>query len=159
MTNSFCVAVLCSILKILPLLVLNETFGPLVRSVIKMLDKFAGFFMVLIVFVIAFAVIFLQRFGGKVEGYENILEAFFSSFFLLIGDFEIHPESEKFTTTDRYMWQGMVIAHLCIGNVLLLNLLIAVLSTAYEDVNEQVRDQSSGPAHGLAMQQALALPS
>ena len=83
MTNSFCVAVLCSILKILPLLVLNETFGPLVRSVIKMLDKFAGFFVVLVVFVMAFAFIFLQRFGGKVEGYDGILEASFSSFFLI----------------------------------------------------------------------------
>ena len=96
---------------------------------IKMMYKFATFFVILVVFVLAFALLFQQRFGGKIEGYDGMIESFFSSFFLLIGDFEVAPFSAMFTRADQLEWKFAVLVHLCIGNILLLNLLIAVLST------------------------------
>ena len=136
--------------RILSLSQIDNTLGPMTQIIWKMLAHLAKFSVFVAVLIASFALAFYAMFHTCGEGnllhgeYGTFSDAYLTMFRALLGDFEF-DSFKSARECDVPSWAEPVgvlflVLYLAISSVLLLNLLIAVLSTAHAEV--------SGPAAG-----------
>lgn len=131
--------------RILSLSQIDNTLGPMTQIIWKMLSHLAKFSVFVAVLIASFALACHAIFHKCEEGhtldeeYGTFSEAYLTMFRALLGDFNF--ESFKSARTcDIPRWAEplgvfLLVLYLAISSVLLLNLLIAVLSTAHAEVS------------------------
>lgn len=119
----------------------------------KMLSLFMRFSLFVIVIMFSFAVAFYVFFFTCYEhdelvqgGYGTVERSMLTLFFAMLGDFDIDVLLMARDTCERPTWTngasvGLMILYLVIMSILLLNLLIAILSTAHAEVHQQDKDE------------------
>jgi len=122
----------CLILKVLDLIQFSADIGPLVKIVGKMLGDFLNFFILYAILIIMFAVVgnlnfifYLDEFTGLFESCETVLDASVGNY-----NFEMY---DAITSNNMISIFGdfYTIAIVVTFNILILNLIIAILSNTY----------------------------
>ncbi|CAM9341169.1 unnamed protein product, partial [Choristocarpus tenellus] len=126
--------------RILFLAQVNTTLGPLVQTIFLMCRELLMFGAVIITIMLGFSSAFYAFFGGNsgiihdppLEGFSTYTNTVLTMFRAMLGDFSFEDFSEA-----EYGDVGKVllVVYLTIMSIMLLNLLIAVLSTVHSEVN------------------------
>ena len=130
--------------RILSLSQIDNTLGPMTQIIWKMLShlgKFSVFVSVLLAsFALAFHALFRTCAGGPLEQeYGTFSDSFLTMFKAMMGDFAFESFKPANDACDVPHWAetvgvALLVVYLAIMSILLLNLLIAVLSTAHAEV-------------------------
>ncbi|XP_070541124.1 transient receptor potential cation channel subfamily M member-like 2 [Ptychodera flava] len=121
----------------------NKKLGPFLIMIRKMMWALYWFLLVLIVFVIAFGIAGIAILSPNQNPSPRVLrDIFFYPYYqVTVGDWQTYTDSlhgddaeAALETLDGYVYSILLAAYILIGNVLLLNLLIAIFSTVYNKV-------------------------
>jgi len=123
--------VFCWILT-LEYIMIKEELAMMVKIIIGMMSKLRSFIVVLVVFVMAFASLNYVVFGIGEQSLSTLQNTMFLTFDGSLGnaDFDSDNDQDKIFLTIYFVVFAMIMV------VLLLNLLIAVMSEAYDEVKE-----------------------
>ncbi|XP_070541122.1 transient receptor potential cation channel subfamily M member-like 2 isoform X2 [Ptychodera flava] len=138
-------AIACTIFWILILRMYqsNKTLGPFLIMIREMIWALFWFLLVLIVFVIAFGIAGIAILSPDQNPSPRVLrDIFYYPYYqVTVGDWQTYTDSlygddteTELDTLDGYVYSVLLAAYILIGNVLLLNLLIAIFSTVYNQV-------------------------
>jgi len=122
----------CLILKVLDLIQFSADIGPLVKIVGKMLGDFLNFFILYAILVIMFAIVgnlnfifYLSEFTGLFESCETVLDASVGNYNFEM--FKVIKNNDFMTVFGDFYTIAIVVTF----NILILNLIIAILSNTY----------------------------
>ncbi|CAG9467455.1 unnamed protein product [Pedinophyceae sp. YPF-701] len=121
-----------------------QPLGPLVVMVFTMLRRdIARFLAILLLFFFGFVTAFyvLLRHSEDTEDFSTYPKACLASFFMLLDG--VSDYIEALTSASSYMGPALGILYAVMGQVLLLNLLIAMMATSYEEVSEKAEVEYS----------------
>ncbi|XP_070541117.1 transient receptor potential cation channel subfamily M member-like 2 [Ptychodera flava] len=138
-------AIACTIfwIRILRMYQSNKKLGPFLIMIKEMMWALYWFLLVLIVFVIAFGIAGIAILSPNQNPSPRVLrDIFYYPYYqVTVGDWQTYTDSlygddaeTELDTLDGYVYSVLLAAYILIGNVLLLNLLIAIFSTVYEKV-------------------------
>lgn len=121
-------------IRLLVMLKLTETFGPLLEIVIKMIFDMLIFFGIFTIQIVTFASVGILLFG-EVDNFNNLESACLYIFTSSMGsfDFTIYDNMSESRYKVAILFQVIV---LCMNLILLLNLLIAIMADTYSRFNE-----------------------
>eukprot|EP00164_Ancoracysta_twista_P006790 GFYU01009523.1.p1 GENE.GFYU01009523.1~~GFYU01009523.1.p1 ORF type:complete len:339 (-),score=116.09 GFYU01009523.1:115-1065(-) len=111
---------------------LMTNFGVLFIVVWQMLTDFLPFLLVYVVSMVAFSMAFHISLGADVFEYRTMMDAMMSTFRSIFGDIDY----DAVRLTNPAIGSFLFVLQLFFGAILLINLLIAILNKAYEDVQE-----------------------
>lgn len=131
--------------RILALSQIDDTLGPMTQIIWTMLSHLARFSVFVVVVTASFAVTFLVLVAScdddhvLTTAYGNFADAYLSMFRAMLGDFdfdtlEFASECGLPSLTESAL-VGLLVLYLVIMSILLLNLLIAILSTVHAEVS------------------------
>jgi len=117
-------------LRMLFMLVLTNTFGPLIIITIRMMKDMSVFFVLFLIELVAFACVGILSFGNLKE-YDNLAVALVMFFESSLGQFDMKIYDNA--GSDAKRWFGVVfhITVLIVNMLLLLNLVIAIMSDTF----------------------------
>ncbi|GLE06885.1 hypothetical protein PINS_up016554 [Pythium insidiosum] len=118
--------------SLLPFLQLNETCGLLIVMMTKMVKDVRRFLVLYAVFIVGYSGAFYELLQGQ-SGYESFVNAFISTFLMMFASFDY----SLFKSLWGLQWlvgNLLFVSHLIIAVVVLLNILIAMISTTYADI-------------------------
>jgi len=130
----------------LPILYLNllkymqafRTAGELVSMIFGVLKGIMPFTMILVIVMVGFSLAFFVLFSGKDESFGNIWMSVFTAYIWMFGEFD----TDNFgATANYYAMVGLFIVFMYILNVVLFNLLIAIMGDIYDSIQENARAQ------------------
>ncbi|XP_077989938.1 transient receptor potential cation channel subfamily M member-like 2, partial [Glandiceps talaboti] len=136
-------------LRILRLYTASKTLGPMVNMIKQMFFRTLEFTMVFIIFLLGYGVAvqaFLARYSGRSFSFFVFVDVFYKPYFQTFGELfvddlaGVDEDSGSPKTTTSILYTTLLAVHLFIGNVLLLNLLIAIFSRDIERVQEQSQE-------------------
>ena len=128
---------MCTWFKLLIRLMVTHTFGPLFKVIAMMLFDLAKFMVLWILFLFIFASGATMIFS-KLVGFPSFIETVVLYFENSLGSWsaDVYCSDEKVQSFFCYIGTGFMVIILLVNMVLLLNLVIAILSStyaAYED--------------------------
>lgn len=120
-------------LRFMSVMITSKNIGPFLRMIYLMMKEVVNFFLIFMVFLLCSAAIFTALFTSANEGYVDFETSIRTLFSSALANFDL-------TTFTDYLALGAFILaiYLLIGNVMLLNLLIAILSNVYAEINVRV---------------------
>ena len=121
-------------IRLVFMLQLTSVFGPLIRTTAALMKDLITFFMLFTIQLIAFSCVGILCFGSIPE-YDNLQDAFIMFFQTSLGewDFEIY---DKLGDGKKYFGIVFHVIVICVNMLLLLNLVIAIMSTTYAEFAE-----------------------
>ena len=116
-------------IRLIFMMQLTKMFGPLIRTTVAMMKDLVIFFLLFTIQLIAFSCVGILSFGN-LEDYETLQDAFIMFFTTSMGewDFSIYDELGP---TKRYYGIGFHIVVIAANTMLLLNLVIAIMTSTY----------------------------
>jgi len=105
------------------------------------LKGIVAFTIILVIIVVGFALGFFVLFTSEahdVAGQSHVGMSLLSAFIMIFGEFEV---SEYEASTSYYVCIGLFVAFMYLVNVVLLNLLIAIMGDIYDQIQENARAQ------------------
>lgn len=122
-------------IRVMYLFVIHPTLGPLQRMIFKMLKDILNFFFVMVLVWVGFSLAFFFILAGENNPeFIDFDSSLLSSYLIFVGAFE----PSWFQDIESFYIQGFVSILLCIyiaiGLIVLLNLLIAMMSETYSNV-------------------------
>ena len=130
----------------LPILYLNllkymqafRVSGELVSMIFGVLKGIMAFTMILVIVMVGFSLAFFVLFSGLDENFGNPFISVFTSYIWMFGEFD----TDNFgAATNYYAVVGLFIVFMYIVNIVLLNLLIAIMGDIYDSIQENARAQ------------------
>lgn len=114
-------------------LITSKKLGPFIRMIFLMIKQIATFLILFFCLLVCASAIFTSLFNNSGKGYTNFSTSVKTLYSAALANFDL----EAFT--DNWVLGGILLgAYLLMANVLLLNLLIALLSNIYSDVISKV---------------------
>lgn len=128
-------AILC-FLKIFKYLAVHPTLGMLNKVISTAAPDLIGFSFTLVVVMFGFTMAFYMAFGNNLEGYSTISTSCISLFAWALGGFD-HGELQ-----DQNSFLGGMFFYLysLLMMIMLLNFVIAIVSNAFDEVNDNVKE-------------------
>jgi hypothetical protein len=120
--------------RLIFMLQLTSVFGPLIRTMMAMMQDLITFFLLFTLQLIAFACVGILAFG-MLKPYETLWDAFIMFFATAMGDFDFDMYEEMGPTKKYYGIGFHVVVILC-NLLLMLNLVIAIMSDTYARFSE-----------------------
>ena len=117
-------------MRISVLMEFNESIGPLLRIVFKMSQDFMNFMIIFFMLIVMFGVVGNLNFMG-IEHFENFYESMLTVIDFAIGNFNFKFFDKVDDPTQLmigYIWTICIVVFF---NIMLLNLLLAILSNTY----------------------------
>ncbi|KAL4468506.1 hypothetical protein ABPG74_005009 [Tetrahymena malaccensis] len=124
-----CAIVFILWLRMFIFLIRTQKFGLLVKVIILFTKDLLYFMIILITVTVAFGIINYILFQNSLEIYKSIDKAIFNLFAAAFGAFDFNNQTG--------IQSAILIVFLVLVNVILLNLLIAILNTRYEKTMQQ----------------------
>ncbi|XP_063728788.1 transient receptor potential cation channel subfamily M member-like 2 [Symsagittifera roscoffensis] len=144
-------------MRVLNIFTINRKLGPLVTIILTMIPELLRFFFIWILFMLAFGVIVKSVSEPKRYGevsFVNMLQIVDMSYWQTYGELFLEDlqDDEKLTNCTKHYDDGsglqpcpflpeaslfFTAIYMIIGNILLMNLLIALFTSIYEQVNEK----------------------
>jgi len=117
-------------------------FGPFVRMIQRTMSGMRNFLLVMLIFVLGFALAFnvLLR---DVDGFTNLQDAFLSTLLMIYGDYSVLENSPPDSQPYHFSLSSVlfnVMNLFC--SVTMLNLLVAILSSSYEEIKVNSHQES-----------------
>jgi len=121
--------------RVIFLFSVNPTLGPMLNILYKMLQAIAKFLLIYGMFLLIFVS------GGRLfytnqEEFKSEIQAVVTLFSASLGSFSFSMWDENVALATRYNY-AYLISFLIISNVILLNFIIAILTTIYDEVKNQ----------------------
>ncbi|DAZ92776.1 TPA: hypothetical protein N0F65_012453 [Lagenidium giganteum] len=129
----------------------------LIAMMFKMIEDVVKFLALYTVFQVAFSAAFFLMFQDEDSRYNNYGQSFLATFLMLFGDLD----SDLFlqlSGAKAVVGNGLVLLYLVGAMVMLLNLLIAMMSTSYEQVADSARTARSLARAELVLRMENLLP-
>ncbi|CAM9399256.1 unnamed protein product [Discosporangium mesarthrocarpum] len=119
----------------------HSALGPLVSAMFKMMSDLLVFGLIMVMIMLGFSLAFYGLFGdGSVPAYSTFQRTWLTLFSSMLGDFHFN-EFDSVNHSEAGVF--LLILYLCVMSLNLLNLLVAVLSTAHARVVENTEKESS----------------
>lgn len=127
--------------RILSLSQIDSTLGPMTQIIWRMLSHLARFSVFIVVLITSFALTFNVLLGGCESGneaYTTLADAHLTMFKAMLGDFDFEDIMGSNDCSYPYLTdiaaKILLVLYLVIVTILLMNLLIAILSTVHAEV-------------------------
>lgn len=120
---------------------IHPSVGPLLRMMLRMLTDVINFALLMSLFVVGFSVSFYYLLSERSEdvgndNYSSVGNATLTMFRAMVGDFD-YGDFEGLDRDTRIFCQVLMSVYISISAVILLNMLIAMMSETYGDVQDQ----------------------
>lgn len=116
-----------------------SNLGPLVRNVIKIVQDIGSFLILLTLIVLGFANAFNIMFSGsELKEYESFINTFMTTFGMMMGDFDLDVFADS---ADRHLMNVLFIGYVLLVNIVLLNMLIAIMGDTYARVSADAESE------------------
>ena len=127
----FSISIACLFLRLVCLLQFNDSIGPLVKIVGKAQKDFLSFFILFSILAFVFSIVGNINFRTRLKAFEGLFESFLTIMNYSLGTFDFQifkniPDLEK-----RLFGQLFAIVVVFSFNMLILNMIIAVLANTY----------------------------
>jgi hypothetical protein len=120
------------LLRVSLILQFNESIGPLIKIVAKMGMDFLNFFILYCILAIMFAIVGNLNFMQHLKEYEGFLRSVLTVVDASLGNFDMHVFNNiKNDITLLVIGETYIILMVLAFNILLLNLIIAILANTY----------------------------
>ena len=128
----------CTWIRVLMGLQVTETFGPLITAINRMSIDIFTFFIFYLFQLFAFSVIASMTFANVAE-FDGIYHTCLYMFNATLGDYDFHifDVYESFIPTYKYLGHAFIIIYLMLNLILLLNMVIAMMSETYANMNSE----------------------
>ena len=125
-------------LKFMGILLTYKEFGPFLRMIYLMFKESIDFFVIFLCLLVFSASVFTALFNDKSYKFPDFFTSMQSLYASALGSIDL-------TAFTEYEFLGGIFygAYLLVSNVVLLNLLIAILSNVYEDLSSRVDSEHS----------------
>lgn len=128
----FGVMIICLLLRVSLILQFNESIGPLIKIVAKMGMDFLNFFILYCILAIMFAIVGNLNFMQHLTEYEGFFRSVLTVVDASLGNFDMHVfNTIKNDLTLLVIGEVYIIIMVLAFNILLLNLIIAILANTY----------------------------
>ena len=126
---------MCS--RLCVMLFVFKSMGLMVKSMINMIVDIANFILFLVIFILGFSVILLMATGDQ-EGYNKLYDSLLSMTYGMLDGLDNGDFYGQYDNPYRNVFiTAIVFIYVVLAVVILLNFIIAVMSTTYEDIVEQ----------------------
>ena len=127
------VVILLAYIKVLKLIVIVPKIGPVVRAIIKTMGdmKVLLFFLLYIEVLIAFVLGFHISFGSQVLQFHNVVQGIYHTLRIVLGDYPSTGGFDDLLVAHYALGPVFYLILLVFGQLLFLNILIAVISEVY----------------------------
>jgi hypothetical protein len=136
--------------KLIALLDISPTFALVTRTLSKSASKVAGFAVVFFILLISFAFMFMVSFSTVLSQYSTAARSGISLLRALLGDIDYH----ELRDAHWLMGPGLFFVYITINVFVVLNMLIAIISDAYSEVSQDIK-QMPNVKLGREMMQVL----
>eukprot|EP01083_Nonionella_stella_P034997 95646_1 len=126
-SSSFRMVVLCSIF---------ESMAFLLSNIKRMMYDMLNVFVFIFIFVVGFAAALLMSTGGEIEGYSSLIISLRSTLYGFIDGMDWTEFNELNGDRRAFFIQLWIFCFVIFAVLILLNLIIAIMSSTYEKVNE-----------------------
>jgi len=136
------VAILLLFLKVFFYARAFTLFGPFVRMIQRTMSGMSNFLLVMLIFILGFALAF-NVLLNDVDGFTSITDAMLSTLLMVYGDFSALENDDFPETNPTHFGLSTVLFNVMnlFCTVTMLNLLVAILSDNYEEVNEHAAQE------------------
>ena len=118
-------------LKLLLRFQITKVFGPLFKVIIKMFQELVLFMAFWLVVLLAFTSVYNLIFANVAELENNFLVIFYKLFEYSQGAFDVSIYCQETDSITCYVGRGFMIFFLLFNSILILNFVIAILSSTY----------------------------
>jgi hypothetical protein len=132
------IAVICNWFKMIPILSLSKTFMVMVKTIAKSARQVVGFFFIFMMIMFGFTQAHTMVYGYRLYQYHSMEKSFFSLLKSLLGDFDF----DELRDANPYIGPGLFLLFVGLAVFVLLNMLIAIISDAYEESVEEIAMES-----------------
>ncbi|GLE06884.1 hypothetical protein PINS_up016553 [Pythium insidiosum] len=125
-------------INLLQFLQVSSGSGHLVAMMRRMIKDVYSFMVLYAVFLLGYSGAFYVLLRGS-AGYDSFINAFITVFLMLFGALDYSVFSDKNENLSTWSWfvaNALLLSHLVAVVVMLLNILIAMMATTYEDVRD-----------------------
>ena len=130
----------CLMIQLLDIVQFHPYMGPLVSIVFKMIRDFIWFTVLYVLLITMFALIGLINFNTDLQQYRSLFEAFMTVLDISVGNYDFNDfltlKLKAFTARLGTLYTMLI---LVVFQILMLNLIIAVLSNTYHRFNTKAR--------------------
>eukprot|EP01083_Nonionella_stella_P122850 369792_1 len=131
--------------RLITFCVLSHKLGPMVQMIFKMMDDIAAFFEIMFILFLGFAFALMFILGDVHPDFDTPLNSALTLFIAIVAEFDFGAFSEE-TDDDTnsslvYFGYGVMILYLIIGSLVLLNLLVAMMATTYEHIDQNATSE------------------
>lgn len=126
----FSVIIICLIWKLIEVIQFSSSIGPMIKIVQKMFSDFGNFFVLYVILVIMFAIIGNVNFVQVMRQYEGMFESSLTVLDASIGNYQF-SEFDLLAGNLQVFGDIFTAAIVITFNILILNLIIAILSNTY----------------------------
>eukprot|EP01083_Nonionella_stella_P161426 528743_1 len=122
-------------LRLITFCVLSHKLGPMVQMIFKMADDIVTFFEIMMILFLGFSFALMFILGDIHSSFDTPFNAALTLFTSILGDFDFESFHDATNIYLLYFGYGVMILYLIIGSLVLLNLLIAMMATTYEQID------------------------
>lgn len=116
-------------IRLIFMLQLTQTFGPLIRTTVAMMSDLITFFLLFSIQLIAFSCVGILAFGN-LPGFETVFDGLVLLFGSALGEYNFDLFNEL-GEDKKYIGIGFLVIFLACNLLLLLNLVIAIMADTY----------------------------
>jgi len=131
-------AVLC-FLKVFKYLAVSPTLGMLNKVIAVAAPDLFGFLFMFIVIMFGFTIAFYMAFGNNIESFATVSDSAIALFAWSLGGFDY----ESLTEQNYLLGALLFISYMVLMMLMLLNFAIAIVSNAFDQVNEDIKSAGS----------------
>jgi len=141
LSNAFLsVCVVIALFRFLDFLIHWEYIGVLVITVFYMMNAIVKFVIIFVFISIGFSAAFHMLYDNN-PLYANIINAFFTTFIGIFSGYEIPDYSNLLFFPNAFIGYGFQVICVLIGIVMLLNFLIAMMNSVYNEIQENTTQE------------------
>eukprot|EP01083_Nonionella_stella_P213062 768781_1 len=118
---------------------LSHKLGPMVQMIFKMMDDIVAFFEIMFILFLGFAFALMFILGDVHPDFDTPLNSALTLFIAIVAEFDFgafKEATDEYNEFLVYFGYGVMILYLIIGSLVLLNLLVAMMATTYESIDE-----------------------
>jgi hypothetical protein len=122
--------------KLISFLSLNPQFARITGTLSRAAMQISAFLVIFFIISFAFTTAFSLAFGSRLHSYRNLTATLFTLLQALLGDFDF----EELSNQDRVFGPFLFICFISIAVFVVLNIVIAIIASAYEDTITALED-------------------
>jgi hypothetical protein len=137
-TTLMAMTVVLNWFKAIPILSLSKTFMVMAKTIEKAAAHVSGFLVVFCMIMFGFTHAHVIMYGERLKNFQSLPSAFFALLKALLGDFEF----DQLRQANPYAGPLFFIIFIVLSVFVVLNMLIAIISEAYQEAKEEAESRS-----------------